>query len=76
MIAVEKTGKDPSLAANYRPISLLSVCATSSWSVLHSSAFLPQSKVYSVQTRLVSGNVGLKMAPFDRSCMVSYHVVL
>ena len=26
MIAVEKPGKDPSLAANYRPISLLSVC--------------------------------------------------
>ena len=25
--------------------------------VLHSSAFLPQSKVYSVQTRLVSGKV-------------------
>jgi len=24
--AVEKPGKDPSLAANYRPISLLSVC--------------------------------------------------
>ena len=33
------------------------VCVTSSWSVLHSSAFLPQSKVYSVQTRLVSGKV-------------------
>ena len=28
-----------------------------SWSVLHSSAFLTQSKVYSVQTRLVSGKV-------------------
>ena len=26
MIAVEKPGKDPSLAANYRPISRLSVC--------------------------------------------------
>jgi len=26
MIAVEKPGKDPSLTANYRPISLLSVC--------------------------------------------------
>ena len=26
MIAAEKPGKDPSLAANYRPISLLSVC--------------------------------------------------
>jgi len=26
VIAVEKPGKDPSLAANYRPISLLSVC--------------------------------------------------
>ena len=26
MIAVEKPGKDPSLAANYCPISLLSVC--------------------------------------------------
>ena len=25
-LAVEKPGKDPSLAANYRPISLLSVC--------------------------------------------------
>ena len=25
MIAVEKLGKDPSVAANYRPISLLSV---------------------------------------------------
>ena len=34
---------------------MLQVCVTSSWSVLHSSAFLPQSKVYSVQTRLVSG---------------------
>jgi len=33
------------------------VCVTSSWSVLHSSAFLPLSKVYSVQTRLVSGKV-------------------
>jgi len=33
------------------------VCVTSSWSVLHSSAFLPQSKVCSVQTRLVSGKV-------------------
>jgi len=33
------------------------VCVTSSWSVLHSSAFLAQSKVYSVQTRLVSGKV-------------------
>jgi len=26
VIAVAKPGKDPSLAANYRPISLLSVC--------------------------------------------------
>ena len=26
MIAIEKPGKDPSLAANYRPISLLCVC--------------------------------------------------
>ena len=26
MIAIEKPSKDPSLAANYRPISLLSVC--------------------------------------------------
>jgi len=26
VIAIEKPGKDPSLAANYRPISLLSVC--------------------------------------------------
>ena len=26
VIAVEKPGKDPSLAANYRPISLLNVC--------------------------------------------------
>ena len=26
VIAVEKPGKDPSLAANYSPISLLSVC--------------------------------------------------
>ena len=26
VITVEKPGKDPSLAANYRPISLLSVC--------------------------------------------------
>jgi len=26
VIAVEKNGKDPSLAANYRPISLLSAC--------------------------------------------------
>jgi len=26
VIVVEKPGKDPSLAANYRPISLLSVC--------------------------------------------------
>ena len=26
VIAVEKPGNDPSLAANYRPISLLSVC--------------------------------------------------
>ena len=26
MIAFEKPGKDPSLAANYRPVSLLSVC--------------------------------------------------
>ena len=26
VIAVEKPGKDPSLAANYRPVSLLSVC--------------------------------------------------
>ena len=26
VIAVEKPGKDPSLAANYLPISLLSVC--------------------------------------------------
>ena len=26
VIAVEKPGKDPCLAANYRPISLLSVC--------------------------------------------------
>ena len=26
MIAVEKSGKDPSLAVNYRPISLLSMC--------------------------------------------------
>ena len=26
VIAVEKPGKDPSLAAKYRPISLLSVC--------------------------------------------------
>jgi len=33
------------------------VCVTSSQSVLHSSAFLPQSKVYSVQTRLVSRKV-------------------
>ena len=26
VIAVEKPGKDPSLAANYRPLTLLSVC--------------------------------------------------
>ena len=26
MIAVEKPGKDPSLAANYRSVALLSVC--------------------------------------------------
>jgi len=26
VIAIEKPGKNPSLAANYRPISLLSVC--------------------------------------------------
>ena len=59
VIAVKKPGKDPSLAANYRPISLLSVCykLLELWSVLHSSAFLPQSKVYSVQTRLVSEKV-------------------
>ena len=31
VIAVEKPDKDPSLAANYRPISLLSVCVTSSY---------------------------------------------
>ena len=55
VIPVEKPGKDPSLAANL-PISLL-MCVTSSWSVLHSSAFLPQSNVCSVQTRLASGKV-------------------
>ena len=58
VIAVEKPGKDPSLAANYRPISLLSVCfKLLERLALHSSAFLPQSKVCSVQTRLVSGKV-------------------
>ena len=33
------------------------MCVTSSWNVLHSSTFLPQSKVYSVQARLVSGKI-------------------
>ena len=56
MIAAEKPGKDPSLAANYRPISLLSVC----YKLLERLALQhisPQSKVYSAQTRLVSGKV-------------------
>jgi len=53
--AVDKPGKEPSLAANYRPISLLSVLQAPGASCTH--AFLPQSKVYSVQTRLVSGKV-------------------
>jgi len=56
VIAVEKPGKDPSLAANYCPISLLSVC----YKLLEHlalNAFLPQSKVCSIQTRLVSGKV-------------------
>ena len=50
VIAVEKNGKDPSLAANYPPISCW-VCVTSSWSVLHSSAFLPQSTPRFTQSR-------------------------
>jgi len=41
VIAIEKPGKDPSLAANYCPISLLSVC----YKLLERlalGAFLPQ----------------------------------
>ena len=53
VIAVEKPGKDPSLAANYRPISLLSACCK----LLKRLAHQRISKVYSVQTRLVSGKV-------------------
>jgi len=56
VIAVEKPNEDPSLAVIYRQISLLSVC----YKLLERLAlqlFLPQSKVYSVQTRLVSGEV-------------------
>ena len=72
VIAVEKPGKDPSLAATYRPISLLSVCYTSSWSVLHSSAFLPQSKVYSVQARLVSGKVEALMIRLQAAALTTF----
>ena len=56
VIAVEKPGKGLSLAANYHPILLLSVCYKF-LERLHFSAFLPQSKIYLVQTRLVSGKV-------------------
>ena len=54
--AVEKPGKDPSLAANYRQISLLSVC----YKLLEHLALQrisPTVEGYSVQTRLVSGKV-------------------
>ena len=56
VIAVEKPGKDLSLAANYRPISLLTVCYKL-FERLALQRILPQSKVYSVQTRLVSRKV-------------------
>jgi len=55
VIAVEQPGEDPSLAANYRPISLLSVLQAPGASC--TQRISPQSKVYSVQTRLVSGKV-------------------
>jgi len=56
VIAIEKPGKDRSLAANYRPVSLLSVCykLLEHLALQHISS---QSKVCSVQTRVVSGNV-------------------
>ena len=54
MMVVEKPGKDPSLAANYRPISLLSVC----YKLLERLALQRISPtVEAVQTRLVSGKV-------------------
>jgi len=46
VIAVEKPGNDPSLAANYRPISLLSVCykLLERFALQRIAAFFPQSK--------------------------------
>jgi len=49
------------------------VCVTSSWSVLHCSTFLPQSKVYSVQTRLVSGKVEALVTKLLPSFMFHVH---
>jgi len=57
VIAVEKLGKDPRVWQLTTAQSYCWVCVTSSWSVLHSSAFPPHSKDCSVQTRLVSGKV-------------------
>ena len=56
VIGVEKPGKDLSLAANYCPVSLHSVCYKRP-ERLALQRISPQSKVYSVQTRLVSGKV-------------------
>ena len=71
VIAVEKPGKDPSLAANYRPISLLSVC----YKLLERLALqrISQSKVYSVQTRLVSGKVEALVTKLLPSFMFHVH---
>jgi len=57
VIAVEKPGKDPSLAANYRPISLLSVCYKLLERLALQHISPTQSKAYSVQTRLISKKV-------------------
>ena len=57
MIAIEKPGKDPSLAAIYHPVSLLSVC----YKLLERLALQRISPTVEglllVQTRLVSGKV-------------------
>ena len=57
VIAVKKPGEVLSLAANYRPISLLSVCYKLLERLALQHISPPQSKVYSVQTRLFSGMV-------------------